>query len=145
MATLGNFTAAVLTAAELNAIGTWTNFDPTWTNLTVGNGTAVGRYCVINKVVFVNIELTFGSTTSVSGNVGVAAPTGTPARVCSLSVSYEDSGTRYYVASAVNISTTSRFELLHTESGNSGLVNATNPFTWATGDDIVISGVYVLT
>lgn len=145
MATLGTFTAGqVLTAAELNAIGDWTTFTPTWTNLTVGNGTVAARYSQLNDIVLVNIELTWGSTTSASGNVGVAAPVGTPARVCNLSAIFEDSGTRYYIGSAANFATLGRFDLFHTESGNTGIVNATNPFTWATGDDIVISGAYAL-
>lgn len=145
MATLGTFVAGqVLTAAELNALGAWTTFTPTWTNLTVGNGTVVGRYSQLNDIVFVNVELTWGSTTSASGNVGFAAPVGTPLRVSSMSATFEDSGTRYYIGSAMNISSLSRFDLFHTESGNTGIVNATNPFTWATGDDIVISGAYII-
>ena len=146
MATLGTFVDGVdLSAAELNAIGTWTTFTPSWNNLTVGNGTNLGRYVQLNDLIIVNYELTFGTTTSVTGNVGVSCPSGlTPVRVSSLSVVMEDSGTRYYPGSAVNIATLGRFELIHGESGNQGLMNSTNPFTWVTGDDIVITGAYAI-
>ncbi len=131
-------------AARLAALGTVVSFTPVWTNLTVGNGVPVGRYCQIGKRVDVNIELTIGTTTSIVGSVGVAAPVGTPSRVSTLGVTYEDQGTRYYTGSAVNIATLGRFEIVHSESGNQGLMNATSPFTFVAGDDLVISGFYFL-
>lgn len=121
------------------------SFTPSWRNLSVGNGVAVGRWRLLpGGLVGVNYELTIGTTTSITGSVGVAAPAGAPApaRVSSLSATYEDSGSRYYIGSAVNIATLTRFELMHSESGNQGQVNSTAPFTWAAGDDIVISGCF---
>lgn len=145
MATLGTFAAGqVLTAAELNTLGAWTSFTPTWTNLTVGNGTVVGRYSQLNDIVFVNIELTWGSTTSASGNIKFAAPLGTPVRISSLTAMYEDAGTRYWLGVAGNWGALGTFDLFHSDAANNGLVNATSPFTWTTNDDMVISGWYLI-
>ena len=52
----------------------WTSFIPSWTNLTVGNGTNSGAYTQIGKTVFLRINLLFGSTTSVSGDICFTHP-----------------------------------------------------------------------
>jgi len=44
--------------------GTWT---PTFTNLTLGNGVAEGRYTKIGRTVTLEVNVTWGSTTSASG------------------------------------------------------------------------------
>jgi hypothetical protein len=46
---------------------TWFNFTPSFTNLTVGNGTLVARFTMQGKLVTTRIKLTWGSTTSASG------------------------------------------------------------------------------
>ena len=51
MATFGTFASGqVLTAAELNAAGTWTSFTPSWVNLTPGNGVVSAAYSQFNKI-----------------------------------------------------------------------------------------------
>jgi hypothetical protein len=52
----------------------WTSFTPTFTNLTVGNGTLVGAYQQIGKTTLVRVKLTFGSTTSVAGVIQLTTP-----------------------------------------------------------------------
>ena len=49
-----------------HTVGVWQDFTPTFTNITVGNGTLNARYCQINKFVAWTIELVFGSTTSLA-------------------------------------------------------------------------------
>ena len=49
----------VLTAANLNAIGDWTAWTPTWTNLTIGNGTVTAVYAEVNEIVFYQIEILY--------------------------------------------------------------------------------------
>jgi hypothetical protein len=61
---------AVLTADSTAATGlawdgVWTNFTPSWTNLTVGNGTQVARYRKVGKTVDVYVKFTLGSTSSI--------------------------------------------------------------------------------
>jgi len=53
-------------AGTLGAIGTWTAFTPTWTNLTIGNGITNMFYCVINDVMHITGTFQLGSTSSVA-------------------------------------------------------------------------------
>jgi hypothetical protein len=75
MAEFGTFTSgSVLTAAELNAAGTWTSFTPSWTNLTVGNGVVSAAYSKFNKILFVRVYFDFGSTSSLTSNLQMTLP-----------------------------------------------------------------------
>jgi hypothetical protein len=75
MTALGDFSSGdVLTAADLNVIGTWTAFTPSWTNLTVGDATQSAQYSVINEICHVHGFIDFGSTTTITGSVYFAAP-----------------------------------------------------------------------
>jgi hypothetical protein len=143
MATLGTFTAGqVLTAAELNAIGTWTSFTPVWTNLTVGNGTVVAYYCEINDIVFVWGAITFGSTTSISGSVSINHPVGT--RISGTDNPYNgvtqfvDAGTNVYVGHVIVFTTTANFRVMNVGGTymTVSTLSATVPFTWTTSDQL---------
>lgn len=46
----------------------WASWTPTWTNLTIGNGTNDAKYIQIGKTVIWRLVFDFGSTTSISGN-----------------------------------------------------------------------------
>jgi hypothetical protein len=82
----GLFTSgAILTAAQMNtyvrdnlkAIGdAWTAYTPTWTNLTVGNGTQASAYIAAGKLHVVRVEFVFGSTSSISGTPEFTLPNG---------------------------------------------------------------------
>ncbi len=50
--------------AYVDAVGLWTAYTPTLTNLTLGNGSIVARYCKIGKKVSVYIMYKGGSTSS---------------------------------------------------------------------------------
>lgn len=50
--------------------GTWADWNPTWVNLTVGNGTLVARYTTIGKTVIGYVHFIFGTSSS----IGVVAP-----------------------------------------------------------------------
>jgi hypothetical protein len=148
MATLGNFTAAVLTAAELNAIGTWTTWTPSWSGITVGNGTTIARYSQVNKIVHCRVQFTMGSTSSVAGPVTFTLPATASS---SATVSghgfgqFTDAGTTT-VAGAVRVSSTTTAELLVMDGGSAWLtyfgLTSTRPFTWATSDLMLCSLTY---
>ena len=151
---------AILTAAQLNeqlrdnlnAIGgAWTAYTPTWTNLTVGNGTQDSRYIKAGRLVIVNLELTLGSTSS----VGTIPEFSLPAN---LDASYQFTDflgvVSYYDVSAGTVicgkirprSALTGARLFYDQvSGTLITVNflsATTPFTWATGDVISTTVVY---
>ena len=142
MATFGTFTSgSVLTAAELNALGTWTSFTPAWTNVTVGNGTQSAFYSVINKILFVRLRLTFGSTTSFGNPVQLTLPNSyvadTNSQVLLGSSTQNDTGVASYVGTNFLISTTGirpSVQLVNGTYSVLNFVNATTPHTWTTTD-----------
>ena len=142
MATFGTFTTGqVLTAAELNALGTWTAFTPSWTNVTVGNGTQAAFYSVINKILFVKLKLTFGSTTSFGDPVELTLPNsytfGTTNQLMLGCSAFEDTGNATFVGQNYLIGTTKvrpSPQLVSGTYSQVNFVNATRPFTWGNTD-----------
>ena len=54
--------------------GTFAAWTPTWTNVTVGNGTVTAQYAEVGSLVFGYIKLEWGSTTSQSGDAIFSLP-----------------------------------------------------------------------
>ena len=55
--------------------GTWTTFTPSFTNITVGNGTiADNAYCQIGKLVIFTCSFTLGSTSAVGTDPAISYP-----------------------------------------------------------------------
>ncbi len=126
-------------ATGLKYAGAWTSYTPTWTNLTVGNGTLVGRYCQVGKVVTASIKLTFGSTTAITGGfVLVTIPvTGVVNGRFIGSLYMEDPGVTVATGFVKHDATTYVALVPGVSSGTySGIANmsSTVPFTWATND-----------
>ena len=92
----------VLTAADMNAIGEWITFTPSWSNLTVGNATQDASYCVVNNLIVVQFSITLGSTSAMGSTPVFTLPVNS-AGVSSYQamgvVSFHDSGS--YVHSGV--------------------------------------------
>jgi hypothetical protein len=155
MATLGTFTAGqILTAAELNAIGTPVAFTPSWTNLAVGTGGSasnVGAYIQVNKLLFLRVRVVLGSSgASVTGKIGITLPAsltlaGSPDLnfIQSMGVILGDSGTAS-VGGWVQKGTSTRLDIIaYNVAGTYAVdsITASNvPFVWAPGDSIDLSG-----
>ena len=116
--------------------------------MTIGNGTQVSEYLEIGDVVFVRFLLTFGSTTSISGNVSFNLPetasttltaTGSDGLMGN-ALFRDNSASRMILATAYQISSTGWRVSAYTETGTQvdfgAVINPTNPFTWATSDYI---------
>ena len=73
---LGSFVSgAILSAADLNDIATWTDYTPTFASgVTVGNGTWVAAYAIVNKILFWQGTFTLGSTSAITGAVTINVP-----------------------------------------------------------------------
>jgi hypothetical protein len=137
---------AVLTASQMNGIGEWTDYTPTWTatttNPAIGNGTIVGRYARIQNLVMVQFNITFGSTTTKgSGQYRISLPV-TAATTLS---QYSVLGSGYLLdASAASVWTTAILVPASSTTtvgikitgGSYGDVTDTNPFTFTNGDEI---------
>ena len=136
------FTAGqVLTAAELNAIGESLSYTPTYTNMSLGNGTVTASYVLVQNLLSVVVEFEFGSTSTISGNPAISIPSGLSWTNDSGVVGgcrLRDEG----VANYLGMVQANPNGMLLVGMGASGtysstqIINATNPFTWGATDKI---------
>jgi hypothetical protein len=125
-------------------LGTYTAYTPTFTNITVGNGTIVGAYARVNKFVHVYGTITFGSTTTVAGQISLVLPVTISAGLTAFPygmTAYRDASTTaiYPGLARFNGTTNSVFITSYSETGSTVILavpNATVPFTWTTSDII---------
>lgn len=111
----------------------WGAYTPSWTNLTVNNGTVsaayrweLGKLCCRGK-------LTFGSSTVITGDVSMALPdsrTGDTYGSTGHAIIL-DNGTRTYMAQSDVPENGTVINFVHSEGG---VITATSPMTWTTGD-----------
>jgi hypothetical protein len=146
MATLGTFVAGqVLTAAELNAIGTYQSYTPAITGVTIGNGTRAFRYTQINKFVHMYGRFTLGGTSAVSGVINIALPVTAAANLPSSAVvTIQDTGTATIPAYSLTGPTEVSVYAVNVAGTYPGIVapSATVPMTWTNLDFVEVSIVY---
>jgi hypothetical protein len=134
--------------ASLNGIGSYTAYTPTFTNLTVGNGTSSFAYAQVNKMVHVIGTFTFGTTSAITGlGPGISLPfTRAAATNPILGVgSYSDAAVATYNAFLLSLTTTEVNLFAHTATGtyvSEVPVNTTVPFIWGNLDIIMINLIY---
>lgn len=150
-----------VTAAKTDFGGAWDTYTPTWstggTQPSLGNGTLVGRYKQIGKVIFVTIKLTFGSTTSFGSGVCLFSLPVTPksdgsdGAKAGGTVDLTDAGVSSYfgisrvIESGASSTYRNKLQLLCPSSTTAGAsigVDATHPFTWGVGDTINATVTY---
>ncbi len=118
---------------------------PTYSNFTLGNGTVVAKYKKTGKWVKGSISILIGSTSSITGQLLFSLPstaaaryTGSGAGIYALGAAYvEDAGTAGYTGIIKNFSTTQAFVSVTNASGTYGVdsfVRSNVPFTFGTGD-----------
>lgn len=135
---------------DTSALGTWTSYTPTLTasttNPTIGNGTLTGRYRYLDaSLIHIKVSWTFGSTSAAgSGEYSFALPVASTATMdTALAAWFIDNGTAYYAASGHIYSGGSVINpiAIGDATGTRGLGHAV-PVAWATGDKVVITGLY---
>ncbi len=130
-------------------IAGWQDWTPSYTNITVGNGTVVARYVQDGKTVHVYFSFTLGSTSSIDGLLSVSLPVEASSSVTLIfstlgQAVFEDAGATYLGHVRLQTSTTWRPAYF----GVSGTLisqlppDTTSPFTWATGDSLECSFTY---
>lgn len=142
-------TINVLQAATSNALTSfktadtsWASWSPTLTNITVGNGTLTAYSRTFGSgLVYLELYLTGGTTTSITGTVSISNLPYTARSTNSLplnlhGVMRDGSGAYVPVQGAPNNSTSFRL------TTSSGTVNATVPFTFGDGDVMYLGGYY---
>jgi hypothetical protein len=137
------------TATEINNLhsatvnlGAWVSFTPSWTNLTVGNGTNTGFYCQIGKLVIFRTSFTFGSSSSIGTGPSITPPTSQASHgfyMCG-TANLSDGASWFTGACDSNIAPyySYPFSGLNYWSG----LSATTPWTWNTNDVINLYGSY---
>lgn len=118
-----------------------TAFTPTFTNLTIGNGTATGYYSrEPDGTVYLNVEVRWGSTTVFSntndtflnlpaGIVGIAT-----IRHAGNGYAYDASTDNHYNIVVEVYGSGNQLMFYSAGSSWGGRTDATHPFTWASGD-----------
>lgn len=122
----------------------WTSFTPSWTNLTVGDGTNLAFYRYVDNDLEVSVRFQFGSTSSIGGNVSLTLPNSETAHASITSFGtfgYIDVSAGSLIAAAlkdvyVKNGTTS----MQVSSADSGIYGftATSPITWTTSDVVYL-------
>jgi hypothetical protein len=139
-------TAASGEATGLKYTGGYTTWTPTWTNLTVGNGTQTARYSQIGKTLRFDLKLVFGSTTSITGLPIFTLPKTVAQKTADVNFHFEDVGAGNYVSTAYLNATAgdTALQVINTSGTYPILasVSATVPFTWTTTDVITVSATY---
>jgi len=122
----------------------WTAYTPSWTNVTVGNGTVLARYRLLGpKTVLASTTLTLGSTSSVGSggaymSLPVAASSGSVTNSLLGSCGFQDSSAGAWRAGGAFKNSTN-VRLILADGTN---LSATVPWTWATGDIITVNLSY---
>jgi len=129
----------------------WTAYTPEWTaassNPVINNGTIEGYYKVIGKTCFVRGNIAMGSTTTFgTGEWYVSMPfTASHADAILMGATLLDNGTAWYNATMLGARAGFNHKAsiqYQTTGGTASDVNATGPFTWASGDRFVWNGSY---
>lgn len=114
-------------------LGAWTPYTPTLSNLTLGNGSMSAAYLLVGKDLRVRFRLTLGSTSAVGTNAGFSLPVPIVSTQV-LAGSISDASTNVYDGSAICSGSTATF------LSSVGVLTASSPFVWTTGDSLGASG-----
>ena len=133
-------------------LGTYTAFTPLFSGFTVGNATLDFQYCRVNNFVHYFGTITLGSTSAVTGALGIQVPVNINSSAMPLNVPlgqatfFDTSATAYNVGVTVGqtLNAYLRVQVLNCAStyGTYTGITSAIPFTWATGDIIFINAYY---
>ena len=124
--------------------GAWTSYTPLVSSATVGNGTIVGKYKLIGtKTCLVRACWTWGSTSSMSGDMGIQLPFMPASGMPHMFAAYGlDSAVKHYHLIGV-VNSGQQYVFFVNDSGiASNTVTATTPHTWGANDQIGFTGVF---
>lgn len=133
-----------------DAIDTKTSYTPTFTGLTLGNGTVSATYVKNGGIVVDEIVITLGSTSAVTGAIYInslpVASANTSQWMPQGAVNLYDNAGTSYLGVALQSTTTSLRILAQNAAGTYvtwNNVSATVPFTWGAGDKIMVRTVRI--
>lgn len=131
---------------QLSAVS-WSSWTPTYTNLTVGNGTVLARYRVDGRTMHFTFEFLLGSTSAIGTNPKIGLPSGwtiyddgvNQSRVPFVAMAFDSSAGQWYSGAAVAGDAANDVLTTRIIFGSTA-VAAGAPFTWAAGDILMTSG-----
>lgn len=137
------------TDGSISTGGLWTTWTPSYTNLTIGDGTVSARYFRLGKWICAEWSFTLGSTSAVGSGPTVSLPVTaisypTGAHIGSGNA-YDNTGPAAYPMATYFNSTTTVLLRVHDVTGTYAVdtnVTATVPFTWATNDVLYFKVIY---
>ena len=138
----------ILTAAQMNSIGeAAVSFTPTFTNYTRGNGTSIAYYTQVNKLLYVYVQETLGSTSLMGTDPSMALPVAA-ARSTSVPITkmrIDDTGANVFFGTVMPKSTT-EIGLYADNAAGTYLafttITAAIPMTWASTDKFAFAFIY---
>lgn len=150
-----NVTDGAITPAKLVA-GTgsgwaWTSWAPTWTNLTVGNGTQVAKYTQIGKTIIAKYGLIMGNTSALSGDTSFSLPITAAASLAGANLDYIGTAVMFDGATTINLgyvtltsSTTANIRVINAAATYAAQTNlsSTVPFTWGVNKTLSFEIMY---
>lgn len=148
----GSVTNAKLSTTAGEIGGASTTWTPTWTNVTVGNGTVTARYTKIGKYYICRIMFVFGTTSSTSGDITFTLPATSVSYAGTANVTpmgnaraFDNSGATVYNGDVLWKSTTTggmRFMRSDGTYVNQVVNSGTAPVTWATNDEYGMNFIF---
>jgi hypothetical protein len=138
-----------LLASQLNGVGEGISYTPTFSDFTLGNGTAEFRYARVQKLVYVRGRISCGSTTAFTGVMKLTLPVNTAVTVDNTPLGvvwFFDASAGLQVYGPVSTVTNNRV-MMNAYSAGGTYVGITYtgvgiPFTIASGDTIEITFTY---
>ena len=140
--TAGGSTPAAVTHNHSEYEPVWRTWSPSYTNLTIGNGTVVSRFAQDDKTITAHFTFTLGSTSAVGTAPRVSLPVTAASGYTVIRNSpglayFRDDGTADF-SGITRIRTTTTAEPMALDASGTHLaiagLTATVPFTWATSD-----------
>lgn len=132
--------------ADVTGLGTWTTYTSTWgstgTQPVLNNGTLVAKYISNTKLVILQLALTIGSTSTMgSGAWSFSLPFTSNSHTSLSAIAKDTSATKYWAGSGWTNTGSNSLVLVILDANTAG-IDVANPFTWATGDFLYITGIY---
>lgn len=129
----------------------WTNWTPTYTNITVGNGVTTARYFKVGRWVVFELKFVLGSTSSMGTNPTYTVPI-TAASRYTLNIEHYGDISIFdtsvpAIYSGMSFTSTTGIGLLGVYNASGTYTTITGftsaiPMTWATGDAFSVKGWY---
>ena len=127
--------------------GAWQSWTPSYTNITVGNGTVSAKYIQIGKTVFYRFLLKMGTTTSVSNNPTMSPPIEAHADYNNSSNAVgtcmaRDTSAANEHPGVMAANSPTQFQFIFADSNGSSLDSESFPFTEGNTDSLSATGSY---